>query len=332
MKRIIALMLILSILIISGCQNQVSKSDEHTENQIKVVDFRGKEIVLEKPAQRIAAMLDSGLTTLHMLGVKDEVIAVDKWTYDSPGFEYTKKIDTRFESEEVPAVTGNIEKIISLNPDIVIIWAEHEDIKPLEQAGIKVYGVQINSFDQTFKMVEDLGKITGKDERAKEIIDYTRSELQEIENIVKDIKEEDKQTGLFVWGPTVLDIAGGDSTGNDIIVSAGGINVAKDINAEHPIANMEELISWNPDSIIMWYSKNLSTDDLINSPQLKSINAVKDNRVFMLPNFYYCDLWTVKYQYSVKATAKWLYPNLFKDIDLDVEKDTMLNKLYNFDF
>ncbi|KXZ40685.1 iron complex transport system substrate-binding protein [Alkalithermobacter thermoalcaliphilus JW-YL-7 = DSM 7308] len=330
MKKILILFITISMVVFSGCQNEsvVNEKDE----PIRVVDFRGKEIVLEKEAKTIAAMLDSALTTLHMLGIKDEVVAVDKWTYDSPGFEYTKKIDERFEKGQVEAVTSNIEKIVSLKPDIVIIWAEHEDIKALENAGLKVYGVQINSFDQTFKMVEDLGKITGKNERAREIIEYTKSEIKKIEDIVKTINEEDKQRALFIWGPTFLDIAGGDSTGNDIIVSAGGINVAKDINLEHPIANIEQLISWNPDAIIMWYSKALSEDDVINSNQLKSIEAINTNRVYMLPNFFYCDLWTVKYQYSVKAVAKWLYPELFKDIDLEQEKQIMLEKLYNFKF
>ncbi|MDO9573598.1 MAG: hypothetical protein Q7I94_01290 [Candidatus Contubernalis sp.] len=136
---IFLLLLVCFLLVFMGC-NQGS-SGGPGGSAIKVTDFRGKTITLDAPAENIACMLDSGLTMLHMLGVNDEVIAVDKWTYDNPALPYSAKLDERLASKELPAVTGNIEKLISLKPDIVIIWAEHEDIEVLENNGIKVYGV-----------------------------------------------------------------------------------------------------------------------------------------------------------------------------------------------
>ena len=49
----------------------------------------------------------------------------------------------------------------------------------------------------------------------------------------------------------------------------------------------------------------------------------------MLPNFFYCDLWTLKYPYSIETAAKWLYPDLFNDMDIEAERQQMLKKLYD---
>ncbi|MDO9573597.1 MAG: ABC transporter substrate-binding protein [Candidatus Contubernalis sp.] len=97
--------------------------------------------------------------------------------------------------------------------------------------------------------------MTGKEKRAEEVVEYTRKEMKMIRDTIGAIPEKDRARGLFVWGPTKLDIAGGDSTGSDILKEAGGVNVAEDIDQEHPIANMEQVINWNPDVIVMWYSQ-----------------------------------------------------------------------------
>jgi len=50
--------------------------------------------------------------------------------------------------------------------------------------------------------------------------------------------------------------------------------------------------------------------------------------VHELPEIFLCDLWTLKFHFVVKMVAKWAYPELFKDIDLQKEKTAMLENLY----
>lgn len=107
--------------VVAGCRAGDTGSERQqdipkTGEKIRVTDFRGKEIVLNAPVERIACMLDSGLTGLHMLGLREEIIALDKWTYDNDGFAYTAKLDPHIGAREVPAVTGNLEKLVSLQP------------------------------------------------------------------------------------------------------------------------------------------------------------------------------------------------------------------------
>lgn len=324
------LCLLLLIIAASGCGTDRPAGHgtpgENRAKEIHVTDFRGKELVLPAPATRIACMLDSALTTLHMLGLKDEVVALDKWTYDNDGFKLTAQIDARIARKELPAVTGNLEQLLASKPELVIIWSGHEDIKQIEEHGLKVYGVQINTFEDVYKMVSDLGLITGREQRAAELIAYTKNEMQAVGEKVANLQSQAR--AMFVWGPSLLDIAGSKSTGNDILVMAGADNVAKSINEEHIVANMEQVVQWNPDTIIMWNSKTISPDTYLADPQWKTIKAVQEKKIYMLPNFFYCDLWTLKFQYAIKASAAWLYPEAFAGLELDAARKKMIETLY----
>ncbi len=312
-----------------GSSAEDGEQSDGTATGIEVVDFRNERVELDRPAVRIACLLDSGLTILHMMGIVDEVVAVDKWTYDNKGaLPYSSQLDPRLASEELPAITGNIEGLLELQPDIVIIWSGHEDIETLENSGLKVYGVQINSFDDIYKAVADLGKIAGREDRAAEINDYTRNEIEAVTELVAQVSDAEKPAGMFVWGPTLLNIAGKDSTGNDILHMAGGHNVAAEIDQEHTVANMEEAINWNPEVIMMWNSEEISPQTYYEDPQWQEIAAIKNEKVYMLPNAFFCDLWTPKFQYSIKSAAKWLYPEIFAEMNLEQELDDMLEFLY----
>lgn len=337
MKKIVVLFLVMTSLIFSGCSKPNIETSEHDKAQktVKVVDSRGKEVEINYPAERIVCLLNSGLNDIYMLGAKDKVVGIDKWTYDTEVvYNITSQVDDRLIDKSLPAVDNNIEKIVSLNPDVVIIWTgNEEDIKVLEEKGIKVVAIQVNNFDEVFWKMELIGKIVGKEDRSEEIINYSKNELEKLTSKLSKNNETGKlKTSAFVWGPSKLDFAGDNSTGDSILKMANVKNVASEINKEHFIAKIEEVIKWNPDSIVMWNINDLDPNDYFIDKQWHNIEAVKNKEVYELPNPFYCDLWTVKYIHSVKFIDKKLYPEIFNDLDLEIEKDEMLKFLYNTDF
>lgn len=335
-KNILIMLLICALtLFATGCQKGTVEDSQNTKSEtIKVIDSRGKEVEVNYPATKIVCLLNSGLNDLYMLGAKEQVIAIDKWTYDTKEvYELTAQIDERVKNKSLPAIDSNMEEIVALNPDVVIMWAgQKDDIKTLEDRGIKVVGIQVDNFEQVYTKLELLGKISGKEERAGEIIAYTKNSIQSIEEKLSRIGEEDKLSTLFVWGPSKLDIAGNSSTGDSIIKMSGAVNSAANIKEEHVIANMEEVVTWNPKAIIMWHINDLNPEEYYKDSQWRNIDAIKDQKVVELPHPFYCDLWTVKYAYSVNYVAKTLYPDLFKEVDLEKTKVDMLKMLYDVDF
>jgi iron complex transport system substrate-binding protein len=319
----------------AGCQKAKVENTPNTKSEtIKVIDSRGIEVEVNYPAKRIVCLLNSGLNDLYMLGAKDQVIAIDKWTYDTKEvYDLTAQIDERVKNRTLPAIDKNIEDIVGMGPDVVIMWAgQKDDIKILEDKGIKVIGIQVDNFDQVYAKMDILGKLSGKEKRAAEIIDYTKKELQNVDDKLKNIDQTKKPSAMFVWGPSKLDIAGSNSTGDSILKMSGAENSAAEVKEEHIVAKMEDVIKWNPEAILMWNINDLNPEDYFKDSQWSNVKAVKDKNVVELPHPFYCDLWTVKYVYSVNFMVKTLYPDLFKDVDLEKSKTDMLKELYNIDF
>jgi iron complex transport system substrate-binding protein len=305
-----------------------------TAAPISVTDFSGKPVALAQPAVRIACVLPNVLNNLYMLGLRNEIVGVHQWSLskDNPDYAFITQIDPRLADGELEALNGNVEKIVSLKPDLVILQVGDQIIPTLQQDGIQVYAVQVNDFDGVTKLMQDLGALTGKSARAKEIIDYTAGKLAAIQQKTSMIADAQKPKGMFVWGPSTLDIAGGVSTGNAILAASGSQNVSASISEEHVVAKMEQVVTWNPDVIVIWYTDKLKVDDYLKDAGWGSISAVSKKQVYMLPNGFYTDLWTPKYQYAILATAKWMYPDLFASVDLAAEQKDMIKTLYNFDF
>lgn len=205
MKRIVVLILMVAMLcpLFAGCNKTAVEGDKSTTKEtVKVIDSRGTEVEIYYPAQKIVCLLNSALNDLYMLGAKDQVIAIDQWTYDTKEvYDFTAQIDERVKNKTLPAIDRNIEDIVAMNPDVVVIWADQaEDIKVLEDNGIKVVGIQVDNFEDVYTKLDILGKISGKEERAAEIVTYTRKQLKSVTDIIAGINESKKLSSLFVWG------------------------------------------------------------------------------------------------------------------------------------
>jgi iron complex transport system substrate-binding protein len=301
---------------------------------ITVTDFRGKTVTLEKPAGRIACVLDNGLHVFYMLGVVKEIVALHKWSLmpDNPCYKFAVQIDPRIGKGGLKAVNGNVEEIIALKPDITVMWASESIIGKLEDSGLKVYGAQVNNFDEAYKYILDLGAISGKDKRAKELVDFCKSEFKTVSDAVSGIGDSDRLSGMFVWGPTLYDIAGNESTGSEIIRSSGGTIVAKDVKTEHLLTDSEQVIKWNPDAIIVWNINKIKEDDFYKDTKLSSVKAIKNKKVYLLPDGFFTDLWTPKFIIAVKAASMYLYPERYKNADVLSDSRRIIRKLYDFNF
>lgn len=301
---------------------------------IEVKDFRGKKLGFDEPVKRIVCLIESALTGLYMLEAQDLIVGVSTNIYDSSVFDYYAKLDTNINIKAIPAPGNwdfvNVESVISLKPDLVIMWASQiEAINALESRGIPVYGVMLHSFEDVYKEIRDFGLLTGKQERAEELIEYTLDEINHLKSLHNKISE--KKTVYFMWAQGPLETSGKNSTVNELISLAGAINACI-LPDEHITVNIEKVIEWNPDVILMWYNEKLNPSDIEKLSGWRNIKAVKDNAVFELPAVFLCDLWTLKFPYAIKFLMYSAYPEIQQYINLKVEKNKIFDKLYNYNF
>jgi len=320
--KICALAILMAVVIATSCEAAVT-----------VTDFRGKHLTMKKPATRIVCLIESALSGIYMLGAEQQVVAVSANIYSDSVNSWYAVLDKRVRQKKLPA-PGNwdfvsIESVVALKPDLVIIWSRQaESIALLESRGIPVYGVFLAGREDVYKEIRDLGILTGREKRAGELVSYTRGEVDSFARRIATIPSEKRPGVYYMWAQGNLETSCGGSTVDDLIRLAGGRNVCGSIKNEHLVANLEMVLGWNPDLIVMWHNKRKNPKDVIADPQWQLIRAVKSRRVHEFPEVFLCDLWTLKFQYAVKMVAKWANPELFRDTDLEKEKQVMLFKLY----
>ena len=128
----------------------------------------------------------------------------------------------------------------------------------------------------------------------------------------------------------MLDLAGKTSTGHSMLELAGLNDCAEDIEEEHFVAKIENVIQWDPESILMWNCADIDPENYFENSQWATVKAVQEKDVYEIPDdmTFYCDMWTVKYVYAAEFFAKNVYPNLFEDVDMDAFRDDMMMTLY----
>jgi iron complex transport system substrate-binding protein len=301
--------------------------------EIRVTDFRGKEIRLNRPAQRIVCLIESALSGFFMLRAEKSVVGISTNIYQGNVYPYYAAMDERVRQKRLP-IPGNwdfvnIESVLALKPDLVIIWSKQtESIAVLEERKIPVYGVFLNKKQDVYEEIRALGKLTGTEKRANEVIRYTQDEVTRFTSRVQKIPIDQRPWVYYMWAQGNLETSCGGSTVDDLISLAGGRNVCASIPQEHAVVSLEKVLTWNPEVIVMWYNERKDPSDILKDPQWRSLRAVRGKRVHEFPEIFLCDLWTLKFQYAVKMVARWCHPALFAEVDLEKEKGRMLEFLY----
>lgn len=171
----------------------------------------------------------------------------------------------------------NIEKILSLDPDLVIassLWTEDIETK-FTEVGIQVLVLNDNSkVEDVFAMISTLGVYLQKEDEATILIEEMQAELS---SIMESIEGLQTKTVYYVagYGEYGDYTATGDTYIHDMITLAGGDNIAKD--ATGWLYSLETLIEKDPEVILIG---SFAIDDFLASKNYQSLSAVKNNQVY----------------------------------------------------
>jgi len=302
--------------------------------KITVTDFRGKQISLDKPAERIVCLIESALSGIYMLGAEHRVVGISTNVYQGSVFPHYAAMDERIRKKALPTPGNwdfvNIENVVVLQPDLVVIWSHQEEsIRTLEEKGIPVFGVFIERFEDVHREILALGKLTNTSQRAEELIRHVREALGTIREKTSVVADEKRTRVYYMWAQGELETSGKNSTVTELIALAGGENVAGGIEQEHLVVNRENILIWNPEVVVMWYNTRKDPTDIMANPVWRSVAAVQNRRVHEFPDVFSCDLWTLKYLFAVEMAARWCYPAPFARVDLSAARVDLFRTLYD---
>lgn len=271
MKKILALIIALSMFIISGCSSQQDRT---------VTDREGTEVNIPKKIEKIISTAPSNTEVLMALGLGDKLVAIDKYSTDIEG------INT--ELPQIDFSNPDAETIIGLEPDIVIASGHNktgsaeDPFKAISEAGIPVvYIPSSDSIDGIYKDIEFIADVVNEESKGKEIVDDMKSQVEEIKSIGDTIT--DKKSVYFEISPAPNLYSFGSSTFlNEMIEIIGAKNIfANEDGWISPTA--EAIIDANPDVIITnaEYMEN-PTGEIKSRDAWENINAIKNNEVYLV--------------------------------------------------
>lgn len=203
MKKLLLPFLLLLVLVLGACGNKQEepvKEDTPKEDAGKsdTITYESEEGPVEVPAdpQRVV-VLSSFAGNVMALGVN--LVGVDSWSKDNPRFDSVLK-DVEEVSDE------NIEKIIELDPDLIIGLSNIKDIEKLREIAPTVtftYG----KVDYLTQHIE-IGKVLNKEEEATKWVNNFKERAQKAGEEIKAKIGEDTTVSvvenfnkqLYVYG------------------------------------------------------------------------------------------------------------------------------------
>lgn len=184
--------------------------------------------------KRIISLVPSQTELLYSLSLEEETIAITKfcihpaqWFATKPKIGGTK--------------TADIEKIIALEPDLIIANKEENLKEQVELLAslFPVWVTDVNNLEDAYHMIEDIGMLTGKEKAAEMLKD-------EIKIIFNNYIQQNVVTNLIptvylIWEKPYMTV-GADTFINSMMYTAGFKNAFAE-QKRYPVITVDEIKS-----------------------------------------------------------------------------------------
>jgi iron complex transport system substrate-binding protein len=239
-------------------------------------DSLGREVELAQEPERIVSLAPNITEILYSLGLGERVVGVTRFSYYPAEAAKKPKVGSY--------IHLNVEKIISLSPDLVIGTVAGNKpgvINLVEQAGIQAFIVNARDIQQVLETIIDVGKVCGVPDKADLLVMNLRSR---IEKVRQKIGSRRKPLVFLQINLRPIMTVNSNSFLHDLIQQAGGMNMAKDLNITYPRISIEEVIRRKPEVIIISSMERGRRFEEARQEWLnwRSIPAVKNNRVHLI--------------------------------------------------
>jgi len=273
------------------------------------LDDTGHRIPEGKP-QRIVSLAPSNTEILFAIGVGDRVVGVTDYC------NYPPEVVEKRKMGEVASIGGyttiNIERVISLNPDLVVASYGNgiENIEMLRRMGLRVIAFDPKTVEDVMKDIVLIGIATGEKENATRLV---KEMLEKIERVRENVRDKPKlRVAHILWYDPIF-VSGKKTFVDDVIKLSGGENV---FNFEGWRAvSVEDLIAENPEVILvssgsgMGGGRDVIYEWVLSDKRLSGIKAVKESRICVV-DADLIDRPSYRLAEAVELVARCLHPDV----------------------
>lgn len=290
-----------------------------------VVDRSGNEITLPEKTDAIISMAPSITRVLIDLGLADNIVACDTYSFGSYGSELNADIP------QFDMMAPDQEQLVALNADIIFTTGMSQAGGTDVYESVRESGALITDIPSStsLKGIEEdlqfIGLVVGKEAEADAMVSHMETVIAQISEIASTISDDEKKSVLFeLYTPSadnpVIYTAGNGTYINEMLELVGAKNVAADEADQWPALSEEAAVAANPDVIL---TADMYTPDVINTiltmEGWENVNAIVNNEVFMLDS----DEVNQPNQHVISALiamAKAIYPEQFADFEEGAEE------------
>lgn len=275
MKKLFITSLFFLVLLLAACGNNDTNKEE-TEGETKsdtfTYDSETGPIEVPTDPQRVITLTNGP----NALALDANIVGIDDWTKMNPLFQ------ERLDGVEV-VTEENLEKIIELDPDLIIAGSHMNNIDKLNEIAPTVVFTwgKLDYLDQQL----EIGKLLNKEKEAKEWIEDFKSRAASTGEAIKAKIGEDATVSVIESGNKEFYVFGNNyARGTEILYQAMGLKMpekVEELALESGIYTFstELLPEFAGDYVI--FSKNPDVDNSFLETDLwKNIPAVKNGQVY----------------------------------------------------
>lgn len=326
LKKLIAALMVLMMtaMVFAGCGASGGGGEKKDDDYGTVVIQNGDRTVTftSMPTAVLCANLYSA-ENMVMLGLGEYIVG--KNVHTNPAEVPLPELEEYF--KDIPEIERSNENAVASGCDLLIgqvsafkdtAWGTYEQLEAEGIQCLTITGTIVpdETVEDIYTDIRNLGMIFKCEDKAEELIAQMKAEIAATQEIVKDVKDEDKPR-VFVFDmfkeDTIYTTAAGLES--NLIEMAGGINTTRKMeDSRWFYCSVETLVAANPDIIIINDYGSQSVEEKINyiksNEACNMIPAVINDRFLVIP---LVDVMQdIRAPRACRTMAEYFYPDLFQ--------------------
>ena len=204
-----------------------------------VQDMLGRTVTYTYPPKRIISLCPGITDTLFALDLQDHVVGRTRYC-----------IHPAPEVQQVPAVAGTkdirLDAILQLKPDLIIAEKEENTrdiVESLEQH-VPVYVAEVQSVDESYTMIENIGDVTDRTAEANDLVSTIQNGFRSLQGVTSG------SVLYVIWRKPYM--AAGNTTYIDSLLKTLGFdNSMASFDGRYPELSTYDVKSANPDLVLL---------------------------------------------------------------------------------
>lgn len=241
---------------------------------VTVTDDFGHDVTIRYPPRRIVSLAPGATAMLLAAGASHQLVATIEYSGQPASERKLPKVGS--------ADAIDMERLISLRPDVVIVWPDGNNpaqIATIERLGIPVYGQEALALDGIAGSLRRLGRLAGTSGVADRAARALEAKLAALQREYAHVSHPPSVL-LEVWDRPLYTV-GGRELMSDALRVCGARNAFADLPQRAPAIGIEAVLARNPDIIIATAPTAEAYAWLAEWRRFPSLEAVRTGRLLV---------------------------------------------------